>query len=124
MVKGKVEPVERAHGNRKSGDRGVDRPSASVDAEGVLFRDIIFVLRMSFVAPELPGFGKEGPEECDQFPGPQLAGLFFGLLARSEVRFLVVDDGLGDVSTEKVLPADGLLMLRCSEQCVVALEAR
>ena len=62
---------------------------------------------MPFVVPELPCVGKEGPESCNRFPGPQLAGLFVGFFARSEVGFLVVDNGLVDVSSEKVLPADG-----------------
>ena len=77
---------------------------------------------MPFVALELPCVGEEGLESCNQFPGPQLAGLFFGFFARSEVGFLVVDNGLGDVSPEKVLPADGLLVLRCAEQGFVLLE--
>ena len=57
LLEGEIKPMERAHSRRKSGDRRVDSPSARVYAEGVLFRDIIFVLRMSFViAMELPGF--------------------------------------------------------------------
>ena len=88
----------------------------------MLFRAIIFVLRVPFVAPALPSVGEEGPESCNQFPSPQLVGLFFGFFARSEVFFLVVDNGVGDMSSEKVLPADGLLVLRCAEQGVVLLE--
>ena len=34
----------------------------------------------------------------------------------------MVNNGLGDVSSGKVLPADGLLVLRCVEQGVVSLE--
>ena len=67
----------------------------------MLFRDIIFVLCMPFVAPELPSVGEEGPpESCNQFPSPDLVGLFFGFFARSEVFFLVGDNGLGDMSSE------------------------
>ena len=79
---------------------------------GVLFRDIIFVLRMLFAATELPVLGKEIPESGNQFPSPQLAGLFCGFVARSEVCFLVVDYSFGDLPPEKVLLADGLLVLR------------
>ena len=92
-------------------------------AKGVLFRDIIFVLRASsFVATELPVHGEESPESGYQFPSPQLAGLFFEIVARSEVCFLVVDNGLSDVTSKEVLPADGFLVLRCAKQRFVPLE--
>ena len=66
---------------------------------------------VSFVATEVPVLGEESPESGYQFPRPQVAGLFLGFFACSEVCFLVADDGLGDVTSKEVLPADGLLVL-------------
>ena len=90
-------------------------------AEGVLFKHIIFVLRVQFVTTELPGLGEEISESSYQFPSPQLAGLSFGFFACPEVCFLVVDDGLSDVTSKEVLPSDGLFELRCAKQIVVPL---
>lgn len=75
---------------------------------------------MPFVASKLPVVEEEIPEGKDEFPGPQLAGLVSWTFASSEVRLLVIYDGLGDMSTEKVLPPDGDLVLGSAEQWVIS----
>ena len=65
----------------------------------------------SCLSPSSNDSEEEIPESDDQFSGPQLAGLFCGAFSCAEVRFLVIDDGLGDVSAKKVLPANGDLVL-------------
>ena len=51
-------------------------------AEGVLFRDIIFILRVLFVATELPLLGEESPESGYQFPSLQRGGAWLEMLPK------------------------------------------
>ena len=71
---------------------------------------------MSLVAPEFLDIEEVSPEFGDSFLGPCCAGVGLGLFVVSSVFFLIVQDGLGDTSLEKVLPADRLDCWHCNSR--------
>jgi hypothetical protein len=81
-------------------------------AVGVLFGDSVFVQFMALVASKFPDVKEVFPEVLDEFLGPGLTRVGLRAFAVSVVCFLVVDDGLGNTSLEKVLPPDRLLVFR------------
>ncbi len=78
---------------------------------------------MSLVASEFPDFVEVAPEFVDEFLCPCVACVFGWSFAVAVVLLLVFDDGVGDLSSEEVLPSDGLLLHGCSKQWVCAREA-
>jgi hypothetical protein len=96
-----------------------DSSGACVCSVGVLEGDSVDVEDVSLVVPEFPDTEEVSPEVGDKFVGPGCARVGLGAFAISVEFFLVVEDGLGNASLEKVLPADRLLVLRLLMERVI-----
>lgn len=88
---------------------------ASMDAICVLFGYLAGANFVALVASEFPDVVEVAPELLYELLGPHGAGVFGWAVAVAVVLFLVLDDGCGDLASEEVLPANGLLVDGCSE---------